>query len=79
MGNLGKFDGYLICTDCDGTLTDSKEKYRTKTGTLSDTFSLRAVFLPLQAEDIRIISMNLPINSFRTPISYQITERFFMI
>ncbi len=21
---MGKFDGYLICTDCDGTLTDSK-------------------------------------------------------
>lgn len=26
MGNLGKFDGYLICTDCDGTLTDSHRK-----------------------------------------------------
>ncbi len=26
MGNLGKFDGYLICTDCDGTLTNSKRK-----------------------------------------------------
>ena len=23
---MGKFDGYLICTDCDGTLTDSQRK-----------------------------------------------------
>ncbi len=26
MAKLGKFDGYLICTDCDGTLTDSNRK-----------------------------------------------------
>lgn len=23
---MGKFDGYLICTDCDGTLTDTKRR-----------------------------------------------------
>lgn len=24
---MGKFDGYLICTDCDGTLTDSQRRF----------------------------------------------------